>query len=152
MNYVFPFAALSLLGCGQLGLGPLMQQPEPVAPPTIAGDAPAPPAAARTVEQFDTTTQEQRAAAAAPSSGGTSLGTVVATLGDPSQPGFWVETDLVSAPTVGRITLVAGGQSVEVELRPSTGGSARLSLAAMRLLEVPLTDLAEIEIFTGLSA
>ncbi|MEO9824463.1 MAG: hypothetical protein ABJF50_08620 [Paracoccaceae bacterium] len=154
MKYILPLVTLPLMGCAQLGL-PMQNEPVATAPAPAATDstaAPPPPQAARTVEQFDTTTAEQRAAAAAPASGGASLGTAVASLGDPSQPGFWVETDLVSAVGSGRITLIASGQSVEVELRPIGGGSARVSLAAWRLLEVPLTDLAEIEIFLGDSA
>lgn len=146
MKYVLPFAMLGVMGCAELGLTPATQ-PAPSAPETTT--APKPPAAARTVEQFDTTTEEQRAAAAAPSTTGRELGSVVATLGDPSQPGFWVETALVTAPGVGRITAVDTGQSVEVELRPIADGSARVSLAAWRLLDVPLTDLAEITVFAG---
>jgi hypothetical protein len=150
MKYFALLFTFGLMGCAELGFSPA---PKPAPVDTQVGETPPPPpSAARTIEQFDTTTQEQRAAAVAPSSGGRSLGTVVATLGDPSQPGFWVETDLVSAPTTGRITLVSGAQSVEVELRPIAGGSARVSLAAWRLLEVPLTDLAEIELFEGAAA
>ena len=146
MKYVLPFMMLGLMGCAELGMTPATQ-PAPTAPETSV--APKPPAAARTVEQFDTTTQAQRDAAAAPSSTGRALGSVVATLGDPSQPGFWVETALVTAPSMGRITSTDTGQSVEVELRPIADGSARVSLAAWRLLEVPLTDLAEITVFAG---
>lgn len=150
MKYVLPFAVLSLSGCAQLGFDANQTETAPRSPLPQTSSAPPPPAAARTVEQFDTTTQAQREAAAAPSTSvGQELGSVVATLGDPSQPGFWVETALVTAPGMGRITLLETGQSVEVELRPITDGSARVSLAAWRLLEVPLTDLAEIAVFAG---
>lgn len=145
MKYLLPFAILGLGGCAGLGLTPATQP----APPPETSVAPPPPPAARTVEQFDTTTEAQRAAASAASSSGRELGTVVATLGDPSQPGFWVETTLVSSPGTGRIELVTTGQSVEVELRPVAQGSARVSLAAWRLLDVALTDLAEITVFAG---
>lgn len=148
MKYLIPCAMIALSGCSQLE-SVLSPAPQP-APSVAVTDAPPPPSeAARTVEQFDTTTAEQRAAAAAPSSTGRAIGTAVATLGDPAQPGFWVETALVSAPGMGRITSTETGKSVEVELRPSSGGSARVSLAAWRLLEVPLTDLSEITIFSG---
>ena len=147
MKYVFPVLALGLLGCTELGLDPAPKPaPEAASQPTSA--APPPPPAARTVEQFDTTTQAQRAAASEPASGGRSLGTVVASLGDPSTPGFWIETSLVKDAAKGRIMATQTGQSVEVELRP-TDGSARVSLAAWRLLEVPLTALAEVEVFVN---
>lgn len=109
--------------------------------------APPPPANARTIEQFDTTTEAERAAAASPSSGGTRLGETVATLGDAATPGFWVETPLVSDVTSGRVVNTGNGKSVEVELRPVDGGSSRVSLAALRLLEAPLTELVTLEVF-----
>ena len=102
---------------------------------------------ARTVEEFDTTTDEQRDAAVATAPTGNSLGTTVATLGDASIPGFWLETSLVSAPTTGRVRNPATGRTVQVDLRPSEGGSSRISLAALRLLEAPLTELVTLEVF-----
>ena len=109
--------------------------------------APPPPSNARTVEQFDTPTEEQREAATQVSTGGTLLGETVATLGDAASPGFWIETPLVDAPGTGRIVYGANGNSVEVELRPIEGGSSRVSLAALRLLEAPLTDLVTLEVY-----
>ena len=127
-----------------------MAQIEP-APETVSpgetGIAPAPPANARTVEQFDTTTKAERVAAAAPSSGGSRLGKTVASLGDAATPGFWVETSLVDAVTPGRVENTANGKSVEVELRPMEG-SSRVSLAALRVLEAPLTDLVTIAVYS----
>ena len=113
---------------------------------TAVVEAPPPPENARTEEQFDTTTAEQRETAAS-SSGGALLGTVTASLGDPAEPGFWVETGLVTEAGQGRVRYPATGRSVSVELRPVSGGSARLSLAAMRLLDAPLDDLAVVEIY-----
>ncbi len=116
--------------------------------------APPPPASARTAEQFDTTSAEERAAAAAAPepAGEVSLGTTVASLGDVARPGFWLETPLVSAPTMGRVVYSANGKSAQVELipidGPATAGS-RISLAAMRLLEAPLTDLPTLEVYSG---
>jgi len=100
-----------------------------------------------TVEDFDTTTDEQREAAASPSTGGNSIGTTVASLGDAGAPGFWLETPLVSAPTTGRVRNPQSGRTVQVDLRPAPGGSSRISLAAMRLLEAPLTELVTLEVF-----
>lgn len=146
MKYVLPAFVLALSACTELAIAPA---PKPQAAPQTADAVPPPPAAARTVEQFDTTTAAQRAAASQPASGGTALGTAVASLGDPSQPGFWMETSLVSDVGSGRVTAVDTGQSVEVELRPLAEGSARVSLPAWRLLGVPLTELAEVEVFAN---
>ena len=149
------FLCLSVLsGCAELGLvqqretALATEEPvEAVTNPELA--APPPPPAARTVEQFDTTTDEQRIAASAPSSGGTLLGTTIASLGDPGRAGFWAETDLVSAVTSGRLVYPATGKSVEVELTPASGGGSRVSLAAMRVLEAPLTDLPVLEVYAN---
>ena len=116
--------------------------PKEAAPASVVAPAPPPSRSARTVEQFDTTTDEQKAKAASVS-GGTSLGTTVASLGDPASPGFWIETPLVTEAGRGRV--VYNGRSVEVDLRP--GASSRVSLGALRVLGAPLTDLAEVEVF-----
>ena len=145
MRFIYPLIAFGLVGCAELGLA---VKPKPVeAAAESTGTAPAPPAAARTVEQFDTTTQAQRVAASQGTSGGKALGTTVASLGDPSQPGFWIETSLVTAPGSGRIKSVGTGESADVDLVPLSEGSARVSLAAWRLLDLPLTELATLEVF-----
>lgn len=162
--------AVLLTGCARLGVG----QPEDTAPPQGAADAraagaevtttptgplltaaPPPPAAARTQETLDTTTPAQRAQAAAPVSGGvsaSSLGTTIASLGSPSEPGFWLKTPLVQTQTAGRVTNKTNGKSSAVTLipidGPATGGS-RLSLPAMRLIEASLTDLTELDVTLG---
>lgn len=114
--------------------------------------APAPPPEARTVEQFDTTTEQERAEAAAPPPAPQSakLGTTIASLGDPSLPGFWAETPLVTEVQPGRLDFPSQGTSVQVELRPSggaPGSGTRVSLPALRVLEAPLTALPELEVF-----
>ncbi len=135
------------------GSGPA---PEAAPPRTLdPTPPPPPPAAARTVDEFDTTSAEDRAeAAAAPApeeaASERRLGTTIASLGSPTEPGFWLETPLVSEVTPGRVELSGGARSANVELRPS-GGSAgsgsQISLAALRLLEVPLTDLPELTVY-----
>lgn len=122
------------------------------APVDTVAVAPPPPPAARTEEQFDTTTAEQRAAAAdpEPEAGERLLGTTIASLGDPTQPGFWIKTPLVSAPGKGRVVFPGSGKSAEVDLIPiegEPGAGSRLSLAAMRLIEAPLTDLPSVEVY-----
>ena len=51
---------------------------------------------------------------------------------------------------MGRAVYLVTGKSINIELRPSGGeeGSAsQLSLAAMRLLDIPLTALTDVEVF-----
>lgn len=74
-----------------------------------------------------------------------SLGTAVVALGSPAEQGFWVKSPLVKAAGKGRV-VTSGGQSVNVELRPGTGG-ALLSLSAFRALGLGLTDLPEVTIY-----
>ncbi|UYV36077.1 D-galactarate dehydratase [Rhodobacteraceae bacterium D3-12] len=107
--------------------------------------------------QFDTTTtQEKQAAEAAAkkaqSSGqGKLLGRTVASLGDPSDPGIWIKTPLVSKPSKGRVVYPANGKAVQLELipieGPATAGS-RMSLAALRVIEAPLTELPEVDVYS----
>ena len=146
MRYALLLAVLVTAGC------------EPVFRTDRFGDA-APPSIddatglelpgedARSVEDFDTTSAAQREAAASASAGGSALGTVVASLGDATQPGFWMETSLVDAPAKGRIRNPQTGRTVSVDLRPIEGGSSRVSLAALRLLEASLTDLVTLEVY-----
>lgn len=78
------------------------------------------------------------------------LGVTVASLGDPSRDGIWIETPLIKSPGKGRVTYVKSGRTVKVDLipidGPATAGS-RLSLAAMRLLDAPLTGLPEVQVY-----
>lgn len=133
---------------------------ETVTEPAAAADIAALPAAARpvpqnarTVEQFDTTTASERAAAeTAVTSSNPLIGRTIASLGDPAAGGFWLETPLVSAVQIGSVKEVASGNTVSVELRPISGAESagsRISLAAMRVLEVSLTDLPELDVYGG---
>ncbi|UWQ06899.1 D-galactarate dehydratase [Aliiroseovarius crassostreae] len=111
---------------------------------------PPPPQGAVTVEQFDTASNEarQEAVAATPVSNAR-LGSTIATLGDVAQPGFWLETPLVKSVQEGRVTSKQTGRTVKVELRPipgPAGGGSRLSLSALRLLDLPLAGLHEVEV------
>ncbi|MFT6451835.1 MAG: hypothetical protein ACJA06_001321 [Halocynthiibacter sp.] len=154
------FLSVALSGCAQLGMTPKAAE-IPATDPALAAEIPAvirpsprPSAAARTVEQFDTTTKEDRAAAVAiaekPTPKEALLGKTIASLGNPADPGFWLETPLVSAPTQGRVEYPGSGKSVAVELKPipgDAGAGSRLSLPAMRLLEAPLTGLPEVLVY-----
>lgn len=76
----------------------------------------------------------------------------VAGLGDPTRPGLWMETPLVRAQTQARVAVTKTARSVTVTLIPIEGpptGGSRLSLEAMRILDVPLTDLVELDVYRG---
>ncbi|WP_019955737.1 hypothetical protein [Yoonia vestfoldensis] len=108
---------------------------------------PAPPRTARTVEQFDTTSAAERQAATQVSAGGAEIGNTIATLGSPTEPGIWLKTPLVTAVTQGRIRYQ--GRTINAELRPSggaAGSGSQISLAAMRLIEAPLTGLVDLTV------
>jgi hypothetical protein len=125
------------------------------APAPVALDPtppPPPPPQARTAEEFDTTTAEDRAEALAapPAPQDVALGTTIVSLGPPADPGIWIETPLVTSPVMGRVDYAPAGTSVALELRPSggpPGSGSQISLAAMRLLEIPLTALAEVTVY-----
>lgn len=138
-----------LFGGGNDGLLPA---PEAVSEQTLDDSPPPPPPdGASTVEEFDTTDDVDRAAALdVATGGGLSLGVTTVTLGDVTQPGIWVRTPLVSDLQMGRAE--AGGESINLELRPSggaVGSGSQMSLAAMRLLGLSLTDVVEVRIYGG---
>jgi hypothetical protein len=124
----------------------------PPPPETIAAVVAAPPpsAAARTAAEFDTTTAAQKAAATSAPAGGRLLGETVASLGDPGQPGLWIRSPLVSAPGSGRLVYPATGRSAVVQLIPLDapgGAGSQVSLAALRLLDAPLTALPVLQVY-----
>ncbi len=145
---------LGLLGCAPGTFGsltpppatPTAEQPRPEERPVAA-----PPKNARTPEQFDTTTPEQRAAATqVKPAGDKALGRTIAALGNPTDPGFWAKTPLVTTVTPGRLENPVTKKSVLVELRPldaGDSGGSQVSLAALRALEVSLTGLPELVVY-----
>lgn len=147
---------LSVMLAGCAGLGDMFGAPpsdvEDAATrpmPRPVDSAPVPAENAATVEEFDTTTAEERAAAAAPQERpARELGMMVASLGDPTEPGFWAKTTLVSEVQQGRLVYPQTNKSVLVELRPADEGSnGQVSLAALRVLGAPLTALPELTVF-----
>lgn len=110
-------------------------------------------ATARTADGFDTSTNAERAeavAAAQTTSGAAELGTTIASLGAPTEPGFWLKTPLTDRPGKGRVDYPDKGTSVVVDLIPldvSPGAGSQISLAAMRLIEADLTGLPEVRVF-----
>lgn len=145
---------VALAGCTSPSLQGIFgtETTAPVAAPAPTLDPtppPPPPTNATTIDQFDTTTEEDRAAATTVDASAETqeLGTTIASLGPPTEPGIWLKTPLVTELTEGRITYQ--GKSINVELRPSggaAGSGSQISLAAMRLIEAPLTGLPEITV------
>jgi len=162
-------AALALSGCASPSLQGLLAPQEAAAAPAVPEEVteapetldptppPPPPPEARTVDQFDTTSDADRAEALAtpdPEEAGAerALGTTIASLGDPTDPGIWLKTPLVSDLTEGRVENPATGKTITLELRPSggaPGSGSQISLPALRLLEIPLTELPELAVFAG---
>lgn len=140
---------------------PLFEPRERAASQPTAAPAPTtstrPPltGAPRNVDDFDVASAEEReAAVAAPAPAATagSIGTTVASLGDPGRSGFWLETPLVSEPTRGSVLYRPTGRRLNLDLIPIAGpasGGSRISLSAMRMLDAPLTSLPQIEVFTN---
>lgn len=138
-------------GAGTQATAPAASPAEVQAAAAIT-QAPKPrPAARASAAQLDTTTAEQKAAAAAPAQKAeTKLGSTVASLGDPTEPGFWIKTPLVKARSVGRIVNPANGKSAKVDLIPMGGpasAGSQVSLPALQLLGVSLTDLPRLDVF-----
>jgi hypothetical protein len=106
--------------------------------------APEPPAA-------DTLPDNPPVAAVKPAADGR-LGRTVAGLGDPARSGLWLETPLVAKAGKGRVAWPTTGRWVAVALLPASGevtAGSRLSLEAMRALNAPLTELIEVEVYSG---
>jgi hypothetical protein len=151
---------LALAGCTQTATTEDRPTGEPTTPATAEQvsaataitRAPAPrPAARATPAQLDTTTKEQREAASrVPAAGGeTKLGTTIGSLGNPSEGGLWIKTPLVKERAMGRIVNPTTKKSAKVELIPLTGGGSgsQVSLPALQLLGVSLTDLPTLEVY-----
>lgn len=161
--FLIPALALPLLAACDDPLFAIQQPTAPDGPAVAATETPVetldptppppPPATARTVEEFDTTTAEDRAAAVAVDpqpAGETRLGTTNVSLGSAAEPGIWLKTGLVTSLVPGRVEYPANGNTVNMELRPSGNSptaASQMSLAAMRLLNIPLTALADVVVF-----
>ncbi|MBN2741073.1 MAG: D-galactarate dehydratase [Rhodobacteraceae bacterium] len=141
---------LAVAGCAQLGI--TRNGPAPgLQSGTSEAATPVPKSSGPNAASLDTTTAAQRAEAAQkPASGETKLGVTIASLGDPTDPGFWMRTGLVSVESKGRIENPKTGKSAKVTLIPSgkpAGAGSEVSLPALRLLEVPLTELPELTVY-----
>ena len=147
MSRFTPFSALAALilisACSQIS---------PEAAPRPAQDAPAVDAVGSTDSEAEVEVEaeaetEVEEAEAPAATGSQRLGEVTASLGDPSVPGAWISTSLVSSAQPGRIEAPSTGQSANVELRPSDD-AATLSPAAMQALGLSLADIPTVVVYT----
>ncbi|MEM8577357.1 MAG: hypothetical protein AAGF60_05860 [Pseudomonadota bacterium] len=140
---------LLLAGCAS-GLSPFAR-PEAEAPAPQAELAPLPEDGVRPqARPADGATPDGAAQAQASAAPAGALGTTVASLGSPAEPGLWLKTPLVSAQQPGRISY--GGASAQVTLIPLDGpvtAGSRMSIAAFQALGAALTDLPEVTVFAG---
>ncbi|WP_300055832.1 hypothetical protein [uncultured Roseobacter sp.] len=141
---------LSLAACAELNLALGGGAPAPDAPRApLEQSQTLPTGAAQRVDSLDRSTAAERVAATRGGDAGQLLGQTVASLGSPADPGFWLKTPLVSVEAPGRVRDPRTRKSVAVTLipidGPATAGS-RLSLSAMRALEVSLTDLVTVDV------
>ncbi|MCJ8139071.1 hypothetical protein [Falsirhodobacter halotolerans] len=148
MRVIFLAPLLLVAGCSQLQQ---ISNPSPATAPPAAQPSAPPPAigagAARSVDSYDLTSaaERERALATPASAGAERLASVVVTLGNAAEPGFWLRSSLVKQPAKGRVE-TSDGQSVAVDLLPGAG-SAQLSLAAYRALGLSLTALPQVDVY-----
>lgn len=105
---------------------------------------------ATTPEALDQSTEAERKKAKQVSAAGQNLGQTVASLGSPSEAGFWLKTPLVKVETPGQIRDRATGNALAVRLIPINGpvtAGSRMSLAAMRALNVGLSELVTVDVY-----
>lgn len=155
-------ALVALAGCGALPFGGGLSSAPSVAVQAPGTDTRRPLArpgqqgaalgqAGQTPDALDTTTAAERAAAQAgtPASEA-ALGDTLASLGSPTEQGFWLRTGLVTRVQQGRVERIDGTGAIRVELRPSgaePGAGSQLSLAAFRTIGAPLTELLPLRVF-----
>lgn len=77
-------------------------------------------------------------------------GLTIASLGLLNEDGFWLSTPLVKTKVEGRAVVEKTGASVNLILLPNgepAGSGSQLSIAAMQVLGVPITELVELRVF-----
>ena len=139
MKYALVLLSFLLVGCEQVqsASGRLFGNAEPVAEASVT--PPEPP------ESED---EAQPVAQVTP--GWEGAKTTIASLGDPTKPGRWLETSLVSVEVNARVVVPRTGAQAYVTLVPAPGpegGGSRLSLDAMRALLVPFDELVELQVY-----
>ncbi|MDB6454333.1 hypothetical protein [Falsirhodobacter sp. 20TX0035] len=138
---------LILASCSQVP-NPFRTKAAPAPVPAAAPAAAIGQSAARPAESLDLTSEaeRQRALATTPDPGAKALGEAVVTLGNAAEPGFWLRSSLVKSVGKGRVEV--NGKSVAVDLLPGAG-SAQLSLAGYRALDLPLTALPQVTVYAN---
>lgn len=148
---------VTLAGCGGQFSGPfsgLNKKPAPQAQGAVQRPVQKPGVVeigtgGQSAASLDTTTAAEKAAATAAPAGGAVIGTTVASLGAVTEQGFWLRTPLVKTETQGSVKSAAGA-SVKVTLIPIDGpptAGSQISLAAMRALDLGLTDLPTLTVY-----
>lgn len=150
MRNVIAVSCVVLAGCAQIQPQPTPEPVPPAAPisqPVVlenTGQNTSP-------DDLDVVSREDRETALATVAPDAlrKLGTVVGSLGNPAEVGFWVKTAYVSEPMAGQITNLATGDSVNVDLFPRTGATdaAEVSLSALRAINAPLAGLSKFDLF-----
>ncbi|MBZ8119657.1 hypothetical protein KUD11_13495 [Roseovarius sp. LXJ103] len=82
--------------------------------------------------------------------GSVEIGRTIASLGAATEPGFWMKTRFVDVPTKGARCLYGEGQVGECRshsAQPPATACSQMSLAALRLVEAPLTGLPDMQVF-----
>lgn len=128
--------------------GPETRRPMPRKAATVIGPS---LVEGKSVTDVDGTSAAEKAKAKTEADkDGQELGLTIAALGDVAQQGFWLKTPLVKAEATGKVVWTDNGAGVSLTLLPldaPVGSGSQLSLAAMRALEVPLTELPELRVF-----
>lgn len=105
-------------------------------------------AEARDIAPTDSTTRAAAVAEGDTEAGDSVRGFTVASLGDATQPGLWIETPLVARERAATV-VAPDGTTVDVTARPSggeRGSGSRLSLAAFQALGLNLTSLPTVTV------
>lgn len=150
-------AVLAVAGCANGGFGGLFSGNGPGSGfgrdrPADAGDviteAVVGEAAATDIAPEDSSTRAAAVAEGDTATGDRVRGFSVASLGDATIPGLWIETPLVDRERLATI-VAPNGTTVEVTARPSggeRGSGSRLSLAAFQALGMNLTSLPTVTV------
>ncbi|MCU9838532.1 hypothetical protein OEZ49_12205 [Ruegeria sp. WL0004] len=150
MRYVLLISLILVAGCDRVRstTDKLFNRSEPVAqtaaPETEASETEAPEEPEAVAEPV------QEAADIQP--GWVGARQTIAGLGDPTIPGRWMETTLVSQERNGRVVVRKTGATAHVTLIPvagDPGAGSRLSLEAMRALLAPIDELVELDVYSN---
>lgn len=149
-------AVLAAAGCANGGLGGLfgdgpgsgIGRDAPAASTEVITEAVVGEAASEDIAPEDSSTRAAAVAEGDTGAGDRVRGFSVASLGDATMPGLWIETPLVERERLATV-VAPNGTTVEVTARPSGGGQgsgSRLSLAAFQALGLSLTSLPTVTV------